>query len=230
MRNVIVYYIYDIRKPKCIRYVGQTSCKLQKRIWEHNHQAKIGNTNPVYNWIRKCSVDNIRFEIIKENAKWDEDEIMYIKKIRDGGHDLLNLTNGGEGTFGYKQSISQKSKKSKLMLKLWKQKEFRENLIIKHKNKKLSQEHKNNIGKSSKGRKHSENTKNKIRKGNIMACINFNRKGSNNNFSKLTDAKVRFIKLNKGIITQKIMAEKFSVSLSTVEYICQNKTWKHVVI
>ena len=54
------------------------------------------------------------------------------------------------------------------------------------------------------------------------------RLGEQNGNSKLTKSQAQFIIDNHHIITQKTLAEQHSISVSAVEAIHRNKTWKHL--
>jgi hypothetical protein len=48
------YYIYGLIDPHDykVRYVGRTSCRMDKRLTEHIQFARRGDPRPVYDWIR----------------------------------------------------------------------------------------------------------------------------------------------------------------------------------
>jgi hypothetical protein len=48
------FYIYGLIDPHDykVRYVGRTSCRMDKRLIEHIQTAKRGSSRPVYAWIR----------------------------------------------------------------------------------------------------------------------------------------------------------------------------------
>lgn len=101
-RNIIVYGLASSEDGR-LRYIGQTVCGLKKRLYEHRYYAKKHKKFPVQKWI--CSVIDNGFDIIAwiiaPIAILHETEKETIAYYRDLGFDLLNLTDGGEGTIGF---------------------------------------------------------------------------------------------------------------------------------
>ncbi len=104
MRN---YKIYTLNDPISgdVRYIGQTFRTLKTRLREHLRD-KITNQHKMY-WIIKLSKLNLtpKIVLIKENLNKEECnrlEIEYIKTYKEAGYKLINITNGGDGTTGYK--------------------------------------------------------------------------------------------------------------------------------
>jgi len=101
-----MYFIYILKCPITdqIRYVGQTSQKLEKRfsnhIWESRRKKKKYSHKE--NWIRKLSRMGLEPKIEKiENIEMDLDfvierEKFWISKFKKSGIELLNATDGGE--------------------------------------------------------------------------------------------------------------------------------------
>lgn len=100
----IIYVVNHPSEPKC--YIGQTQ-NFARRIKEHLRDAK----NPrIYRqfWM-KSVLDkglDLKFTIIGEapNEEINELEKYFISLFRLLKVDLVNLTDGGDGTFGFKQS------------------------------------------------------------------------------------------------------------------------------
>lgn len=104
-------YAFKLKNNDELRYVGITK-NIQKRYIGHKNSASRGENLPLYRWIRSKGIDNIEM-IILEEATMDqlsELEVMWISKLKEDGHRLLNLTAGGEGTIGHKHSKEQKTK------------------------------------------------------------------------------------------------------------------------
>ena len=96
------------------RYVG-LSVQPTVRFRQHINSSKRGSTLPVHNFIRKYSEDSIELvelEVVLE-SKLKRAEKKWIQKLKKDGHNLLNLTDGGEGVFGFRHSNEQKAKWSK---------------------------------------------------------------------------------------------------------------------
>jgi hypothetical protein len=100
--NVTIYSLSS-SEDGVIRYIGQTTGRLDQRLIHHHYDAKKLFAIHKSNWIR--SVINKGFEVviavIELDAPWAEAEIKWIKHYRDIGHDLVNTTDGGEGVIGY---------------------------------------------------------------------------------------------------------------------------------
>jgi len=81
----------------------------------HRCDARRGRTLPVHNWMRKHGIDNIRWSIVTREKNVEllkELEFLYIQHYRNAGHDLLNLTEGGDGVLGIRWTDAQKHKMS----------------------------------------------------------------------------------------------------------------------
>jgi len=101
------YKIYTLNDPMTneIKYVGQTCRTLQTRLTEHIRDAK--NNIYKYRWIEKLKRNNLKptINLIIDKLSKEECnnlEIRLIKEYKEAGHKLVNLTEGGEGTTGYK--------------------------------------------------------------------------------------------------------------------------------
>ena len=88
-----------------IRYVGQTTKGVVKRLRVHLSTAKRSN-NKKANWLKKRIKQGVDIKIVllDEDAVWDTTETYWIKKLKDGGCNLTNATEGGDGTPGYKHT------------------------------------------------------------------------------------------------------------------------------
>jgi group I intron endonuclease len=155
MEKIFIYGIYNPDEPEIIRYVGKTKKNVNKRLKEHIYLGEKKVKRPLYLWINKLLQKNKKPEIIiieeTNNKEWASKEIFWIKKYKKTNN-LLNLTDGGESNLNY---IPNEETRKKISL----------NNIGKHsywKNKKLSKEHKDNIGKSLVGKKRSDKTKKNI--------------------------------------------------------------------
>lgn len=112
-RVVTVYYLASSEDGR-IRYVGQTVQDPKKRIDAHRRIPKQYAANPIYRWIRKL-LDNgyeLKWGILENNAIWAESEKRWIRILREQECDLLNLTDGGDGTRGVVWSAKSKAKAS----------------------------------------------------------------------------------------------------------------------
>lgn len=144
------YYVYALKRPNGIPfYIGKGS---NGRITDHEIEAitlsKVKQHNSYkINVINKIKRNNqkIIYDILlftnNENLAFDKE----IKLITQHKNILTNLTNGGEGTAGYKHSEEMNIKRSNML-----------------KGKRLSNETKAKIGIANKGNTHSEKAKVKI--------------------------------------------------------------------
>lgn len=103
LRNC-VYCLMDSKDFK-IRYVGKTICSLKKRLREHVQDSRRHNTK-VSRWIfgRIDQGYDILMQPIICNVNVSVWERRYIRKLRLKHFNLLNMTEGGEGIIGYKQT------------------------------------------------------------------------------------------------------------------------------
>ncbi|QLG87635.1 GIY-YIG nuclease family protein [Chitinibacter bivalviorum] len=99
-----------------IRYIGQTTNPLRKRLTEHIYEAK-NKTTYKHHWINSVLMRGAKLLIvpIEENTNIAR-EIYYIAKYKEEGHRLVNLTIGGEGSPGVKLSLEQRAQISQRML------------------------------------------------------------------------------------------------------------------
>lgn len=236
--NEFVGYVYGLYDPRTdeLRYVGQTIKSLEKRLSIHIYQCK-NIKNHKCNWIKSLLELNLSpvikgIEVVNSaskdhlNRSLIDREVIIISE-NTSTHNLTNLTNGGEGCFGYKHTEEDKQKISKLL-----------------KGRKYSEETKKKIGEKSKGRYHTELTKQKISnslKGDKNSFygkkhseetrkkISENHhdvKAENNPSSKLTWGiinEVRDLYLN-GVIRKDIV-RSHNIPNSTLGSILQNRSW-----
>lgn len=97
------FYVYIHKKPDGTPfYVGKSSTDRHKTIWrKHNKwHTRI---------VEKYGPENIIVEVTQcqSEANAFELEKIYIKQLRQDGCDLVNVTDGGEGVSGFKQSAKQ---------------------------------------------------------------------------------------------------------------------------
>lgn len=88
-----------------IRYVGLSTRGAQFRLMKHWECVNAGETTAVYQWMRKHGKEQIVSVVLEEceQSALAEREIHWIKKLgtfRVEGGLGLNLTRGGDGTFG----------------------------------------------------------------------------------------------------------------------------------
>lgn len=102
-----------------VRYVGLTTQRLEKRLSNHRVQARKGTRTPLYDWMRKQGVQNVRISLIIE-CECSEDmcevERGCIAYAREQGG-CLNVTEGGEGFGGVSHTSETKARISKTLMK-----------------------------------------------------------------------------------------------------------------
>jgi len=104
-KRVYIYALVDPRN-KSIRYVGWTSQLPEKRLCAHLSEARLGKISHRYNWLRELLREDLKPEItILEEISYperEEKERYWIAYF--GRESLVNGTDGGEGSLGYKHS------------------------------------------------------------------------------------------------------------------------------
>jgi len=107
-----VYCLIDSSNNR-IRYIGKTECALSKRLREHLQDSRRHNTK-VSRWVHN-RIDN-GYDIIMRPLICDVDlnvwEKRFIKIFKHKNFKLLNMTDGGGGVLGTKQTEETKIKKS----------------------------------------------------------------------------------------------------------------------
>lgn len=164
-----------------IRYVGITKYEdVTKRL--RAHRDKAGKVNrPVADWIAKHG-DKVVITKLEGGLTWGkacEMEITLIANLRESGFNLLNMTDGGDGSYGIMQSMETRQKRSKslqghLVSDETKNKiskantgkrrspEAKKKMSEAKLGKSLSPEHREKIANAGKGRAVSDETKEKI--------------------------------------------------------------------
>lgn len=113
-RDVLIYALTYPGTDR-VRYVGKTVRSPRKRHNEHIMDAMRNARLPVHRWIKSLYDRGLwsclwHLERVPESSDWAERERFWIKKFRDEGHDLLNLTDGGEGLPGLPRSQETRDK------------------------------------------------------------------------------------------------------------------------
>ena len=151
--------IYLITNPDGGVYVGQ-STDLKSRIRKHKGALRsYGCFEHIVSVITELPSD-VSQDVL------DEYERIYINQYKECGVLVFNLMGGGVKTYEHAQSSKEK-------FSSWQT------------GRKLSQEHKDNIGQSGKGRTHSEETKQKMRQWNL------GKKMSEESKKKMREAKLK---------------------------------------
>lgn len=214
-------FIYILRDPisKKIRYIGKANDP--KKRYNSHICLKSGKGRHLWNWILMLKKKGFMpiLEVIEEVNKneWKIFEKYYIKKYRENGNKLVNLTNGGEGSDGYRHTN-----------------EVKKEMRLNHKD--VSGKKNPNYGKlgllsPNYGRKNTEETKNKM----SMA----QRGNKNHNYGKRMNNLVRkkiSKKLGTKIIINKIeydsirqASRELNIPRSTLIYKIKNGSWTSLI-
>lgn len=146
-------FIYALIDPFTneIRYIGKT---YNINLRYNGHLSDKADTYKT-RWIKSLKEKNAlpKIEVLEEcdYEIWQEREIFWIdfyKNIQKSR--LTNYTNGGEGWVNPSKELCEK--RSENAKKRWQNKEFRENILKKMKNKKASLETRKKISESHKGK------------------------------------------------------------------------------
>lgn len=169
------FVLYGLRRPddKRIRYWGITSRPITLRL--RAHRTRKGDNPHKSNWFNKANAEGAPPEIVpfmegltKEEAC--EAEIQVIKFLRAAGHDLLNMSSGGEASRSGIRFTMPESTKIKISVALTGRKESPEQIEAKRlrmlgKNRSIESRIKQ--GNTNRGRKDSEEIRLKKSKSSI---------------------------------------------------------------
>lgn len=151
----VIYKITNLLNGKC--YVGQT-IDLKERLRKHkkNKKSVLGQAIQKYGW------ENFSYEVLESDIPrdmLDEREIFYIAENNCVAPNGYNLTKGGNSR---KVLSDEARKKISIATRAAMTPEVCAFLSAINKGKTLSEEHKAKIGKAGIGRKHTEESKQKM--------------------------------------------------------------------
>ena len=114
--NPFVGVIYGVREIASgeYRYVGLTTHRITRRKSEHYKSALKGRKTPFADWLRKRPDREFFYfeslEVVMGTGleTLGRAEARWIKALRDEGHRLLNLNDGGLGNHGYVWTADQR--------------------------------------------------------------------------------------------------------------------------
>lgn len=148
------YKIYKLIDPITneVRYVGQTKRSLEQRLNEHIKGYGQKTNSHKRNWIKSLLKQDLKPIIeLQESGLTkslvSEREIYWIQYYKDNGSKLTNATSGGGGPLDYSHSEETKAKLKKSLT-----------------GRKLSETHRENIGKAREGMHLSQESKDKLAK------------------------------------------------------------------
>lgn len=113
---VMKTYIYTLTDPtnNKVRYVGKTT-NVKRRYYSHINKKSNQRLGNFYlrNWLLSLLNNGQKpiLEVIDEcDSNWEDLEKYWIAQFKQWGFKLANLTEGGEGTCGYTQTVKHKEK------------------------------------------------------------------------------------------------------------------------
>lgn len=116
--------IYKITSPSGKIYIGQAR-NFDNRMMKYKRLEKQCIGRVLYNSLKKYGFDAHQTEIIHElpndisQQEINQQEIFYIKKFRNDGFKMMNMTEGGEGSWGYKHDEAAIAKMKELHKGKW---------------------------------------------------------------------------------------------------------------
>jgi group I intron endonuclease len=242
-------FIYCItNKITGLQYIGQTRVSVSERYKQHIDEAFKTNRNlHLYNSMRKYGIENFTVTTLESDipvSELNNKEIAYIK-LYDTFNNGYNNTEGGGGVVGYKHSektrfkIGESVKASMYKINT---PERTAKIIKAQKGRKFTEEHKQHLRESCKGKRYGENNPfyNKEHKQSTKDTIGYcNAKFSIcqydlktgdviNTFKTLNEA-ASYIK-DSNITNAKLKSIKYRIT-----YTCENKQshaynfgWKYI--
>lgn len=107
--KVTVYGLFSTRDG-AVRYIGQTVQSLAQRLRQHRCYAKLRRSTAVHKWFTREVDDGyeIKMTALANDAVLHVTEIALIAAHRQSGCALLNHTDGGEGTIGWRGNAGNK--------------------------------------------------------------------------------------------------------------------------
>lgn len=155
--------IYSLSHNDEVRYIGKTIRPLGVRLTRHIHDAKSGASYHVSRWIRSLDArPQINALAIVEDVLSSRTERGVIAIYRKNGCRLTNITDGGEGTLGYRHTREALIKigavhKGKIVSA-----EHRERMRTLRTGKRLTEEQRARLKGMGLGRRHSDESKAKM--------------------------------------------------------------------
>jgi group I intron endonuclease len=230
------YYIYGIRLKYDhtyeYRYVGLTTrgeVRFLEHLQESSRPSHACYNLPKSRWMRKHFYQ-VEYDILEHSSDLGMLKLLEMKWVhilKQRGHRLLNLTDGGDGTFGWNpsdewrmaQSLRVSGQNNPMYGKVGALSPAYGKPRPEHLRLKLSVE-RSGEGNSFYGRKHTSKT---------LEAISSMKKGEGNEAAKLREADVRAIRtaLSSGVKSS-TLASQYGVSATSIYRIRDGKTWSHV--
>lgn len=108
MKKCVVYGLFSSRDNE-LRYIGQTTLSIKQRFSQHKSYSKKKKT-AVHKWFSREVNEgyDIEMRVLIDDAIMHESEKSMIASHKLAGARLLNHTDGGEGTLGWKGNLGRK--------------------------------------------------------------------------------------------------------------------------
>lgn len=233
---MIVYHAYKKNEP-CF-YVGKTEHQLQHRRRQHENECKKPRSNSYFHRaLLKYGADAFDWRVLEECKSVDElnkAEIRWIATVKECGHKLCNMTNGGEGgntsaesywaVHGIREDMKKKISES---LKLYYQTHPHPSKGKTRTGKPHTQESKDKMRVAKNGHPVSEETREKLRQANlgktlkphVIEMLSKRFSGANNPSAKA----VICITTGEVFAYAKLAAIKYNIDLSSIIKCCKGK-------
>lgn len=155
-----VYVLVDPRDD-AVRYVGVTTKTLHRRCVEHCAAARRGDRGYAYAWLRQVLEAGLRpriecVETVAPGGDWPEAERRWIRLYRERGARLANLTDGGDGVPGRRNTPEQLARLIASLKGRKCSEQARSNMKAAAKRRPIPAGFLANIGKTFKGKRHTD--------------------------------------------------------------------------
>jgi len=197
---MIIYALIDPRTND-VRYIGKTVRTPQRRLRRHLAESYLAAGTHKDRWLIVLRAAGIepRIEVLERCqslTELAEAERRHISAQRAAGVALTNLTDGGDGSGGWKHTPESRKKISAALS-----------------GKPKSADHRRNSGLARRGRKASDATRAKqSAERRQRGWFPPPRFGPANNKTKLTETERETIRSMRGVVTQRALALRFGVS------------------
>lgn len=118
----LIYALVDPRDGR-VRYVGKTSQTMRRRLKAHMLAAAKGQRREwSARWVASVMRSGMEpkavvLQVVQPGGSWIGAERRWIARFKRRGCELTNLTNGGEGTTGYRRGLDFKMRMSMALRK-----------------------------------------------------------------------------------------------------------------
>lgn len=201
---MIIYALIDPRNDK-IRYIGKSQRSAHRRLRRHLAPCYLTGDTHKERWLRVLLALNLepRIEVLQTCETAEQlaaAERQHIARLRADGADLTNATDGGDGVGGWSHSDESKER-------------IRRALTGKPK----SPQHRARTIAAIRGRRASLQTR------MLLSAMRAGKRPSAAVVAahprKLTDEQVIEIRSLRGLVSQRLLGERFGVSKTAIRYV-----------